>query len=217
MINGVTIAPSEAPLCEDAVAQRTLVARQQPLRGRQRAGPLPGLEETQHDPAKKQLGVIVHPPGHEPDCRPAQQDRGVKPAQADPVGNGTRDQTADGERQSKTRLEPAIALVTELEFLADVGRLLGQGLTIHVVEHGRQQHEPADGPGPKRRLAVFRHGHVRPRVGAHLSHPTTARPRRPPGRGTWRHRRQRGGRGSRPSRRWPGGGRRCARGCCVPG
>ena len=46
---------------ENAVAQWTLVARQQPLRGRQRTGPLPGLEETQQDPAEERARCNCSP------------------------------------------------------------------------------------------------------------------------------------------------------------
>ncbi len=68
-----------------------------------------------------------------------------------------------------------------MKFAADVGRLLGKGLTVHVVEHGCQEHEPADGPGAQWRLTVFRHGRVSRQIAAHFTHPRTARPRQLPG------------------------------------
>ena len=62
---------------------------------------MPGLEEPQQHPAGEQLVVARDPAGREPHRRPAQENRRVKPARADPVGDEPRDDPPDRERQAE--------------------------------------------------------------------------------------------------------------------
>ena len=103
------------PALEDAVAQRPVAAREQALRGHQRAGPVPGLEEPQQDPAGEELAVAGDPAGREADGRPAQEHRRVEPSRTDPVGQQPRDDPAHRERQAEAQLEPAVILVVQMQ------------------------------------------------------------------------------------------------------
>ena len=58
---GVAIAPSEAPLWRMLLPSGRFAAREQALRRHQRAGPLPGLEESEQHAAGEQLGSSWSP------------------------------------------------------------------------------------------------------------------------------------------------------------
>ena len=131
---------------DDAVAERPVTARKQPLGCDQSTRPLAGLEETEQHSADEQLAIGCDPACRITDERPAQKHRRIEPSRADPVCGESRDDASDGESDSKAFLDAGVVFVAQVELAADLGRLLRERQSIHVVEHRRQQHQDADGP-----------------------------------------------------------------------
>ena len=112
------------PALEDAVAQRPVATREQALGRHQGTGPVPSLEKTQQHPAGQQLVVAGDPSRGEPDRRPAEKHSRIKPARADPVGDESRDDPTDGERQPKALFELAVIFIIEVQGPEDLALLL---------------------------------------------------------------------------------------------
>ena len=151
--SGVSTAPTAAPELKMPLPRlRALGGRTRAVTA-QCARPVERFADPQEGTASKQPAQAGHDRRRRSSQRPPRDRRGIRPAQVPAVDQITRGHLKECVSHRERRQNPTeFGEAADGERFADLPPEQGDRLPVHIIEHGRGEHQPAEHPGPCRGL-----------------------------------------------------------------
>ena len=121
---------------------------------------MPRLEKSEKGTTDEELVIVCGPARDHAHDRPAREDAGVEPVNAEAIREKTENEGADRKSPAEDELKIAVLLFAETELFCHPDGSIRQGDPVHVIDRGREEEESGDPPFPGRGAGGGDHGFV---------------------------------------------------------